>query len=184
MRRSPTKRFLFKLALELGWLNPYAMARRMPAKLLMEWMAYAAIEPFDGVRADYHAAQITQMLYNINRDSKTDPKGKPLAEFLLPFDAEELTDEERAERSRKELENKMRVQEIIARAMAEASAGSRQPLPAVHEHVYPTIDVVGGGGGKVTVETLQPMTVDKREVVDERERRALEAARAALRKVD
>lgn len=168
MRRSPTKRFLFRLALALGEWNPYAVARQMTARLLMEWMIYESLEPFDGRRGDYHAAQVAQMLYNLNRDAKKEPKGRPLGEFLLEFDAEELTDEQRAEKAAQEQANKMRVAEIIMRAQAEAAAGSRQPLPRVHEHSYEQ---------PMPEPRVEPVVV----VDEERLARALAAARGAVK---
>lgn len=155
MRRSPSKRSLFRLALKLGWIDPYAMIRRIPAKLMVDWEAYMAVEPFDEVRADYRSAQIAQMLYNINRDTKKDPDGKPLGEFLLQFDDPE-TPEEKQKRLDQELANKMRGFELIARVKAEVAAESKQALPKVHEHEYPQPDA-------------------------DREARALMAARSAMR---
>jgi len=134
MRRSPTKRLLFRMALKLGWVNPYKMARTIPARLLQEWEAYSAIEPFDEVRADYRSAQIAAMLYNINRDARKDPNGKPIHEFLLQFDREEPTAEEKA----KTLNNKMRVMELIMRAQAEVAAEQQAAAPPkVIEVNYP-----------------------------------------------
>lgn len=171
MRRAPTKRFLFRLALKCGQWHPYRMARRMPAWLLNEWQAYAAIEPFDEVRADLRSAQIVQMLYNLNRDSKKDPNGKRLGEFLLEFDKDEQTDEEK----RKILDNKFRVMELIHRAQAEAAKEMQQSAPKTTEYVYPSLDVIGTEGGKAMVEVLLPMTVNEQDV--------LAKARAAMKEV-
>jgi len=167
MRRSPSKRKLFCLAAKLGEIDPYKMVRHIPAKLLIDWEAYMAIEPFDEVRADYRSAQIVQMLYNINRDSKKDPNGRPLSDFLLQFDDPE-SPEEKQIRLDKELANKMRVFELIARAKAEVAVEARLSAPGTHEHFYPAVD------GKMNVEVLQ--VVD-----DDRVQRALAAARAASR---
>ena len=132
-----------------------------------------AVEPFDEVRADYRSAQVVQMLYNINRDTKKDPNGRPLGDFVLQFDDPE-TPEEKQIRLDRELANKMRVFELIARAKAEVAVEARLSAPGTHVHAYPTIDAVGTDGGKVTVEVLQ--------VADEdRVQRALAAARAASR---
>jgi hypothetical protein len=134
MRRSPAKRFLFRLAVALGREHPYRMARRIPAWLIAEWEAYAALEPFGELRADYRSAQIVAMLYNLNRDPKKDPDGKGTHEFLIPWDAEEKTDEQR----QKEHEGKMRVTQLILRAQAEAAAESRAVAPPrVTEFHYP-----------------------------------------------
>lgn len=166
MRRSPSKRALFRLAARLGHIDPYRMVRHIPAALLVDWEAYMAIEPFDEVRADYRSAQIAQMLYNINRDTKKDPQGKPIGEFLLQFDDPETPEEKKA-RGIKELEAKMRGFELIARVRAEVAQEARQAAPGTHEHVYPTAG--------------QPEAVVGDTAHDDREARALAAARAAAR---
>jgi len=167
MRRRPTTRFLFRLALRLGWLDPHAMARRMSAKLLQEWETYAAIEPFDELRADLRTAQITQMLYNVNRDNKKEPKGRPIEDFMFNFDAEELTDEQK----QKQMDNKFKVMEIMFRAQAEAAKESQmQAPPNVIEFSYPQPE------GQVE---QQPVEV----VVDDAVAAALAKARAAMKDV-
>lgn len=157
MRRSPSKRSLFKLAAKLGHIDPYKMIRYIPAKLLIDWEAYMAIEPFDELRADYRSAQIAQMLYNINRDTKKDPDGRPISDFVLQFDDPE-TPEEKQIRLDRELAAKMRGFELVARVKAEV-AGETRRAPGTHEHVYPSAD--------------QPI------VDEDRVQRALAAARAA-----
>lgn len=97
------------------------------------WEAYAELEPFDELRADYRSAQIVQMLYNINRDSKKEPNGRKIDEFLLFKEEVELTDEQKQE----QLGNKFRVMELIARAQAEAASEGAQAPPRVHEFHYP-----------------------------------------------
>lgn len=176
MRRCHAKRFLFRLAAKLGRVNPYQMARGIPARLIMEWETYAALEPFDEVRADIRSAQIAQMLYNINRDSTKDPKGKPLSEFMLEFDREELTPEEQQRKHDEALTNKMRVAELIMRAQAEAAA-EQVRAPKIIEHTYASLDAVGTEGGKVTTEVSKPVLVNDREAA------ALAAARAAMKDV-
>lgn len=49
----------------------------------MQWVHYNSIEPIGDDRADYRAASIVQMLYNVNR-GKNDKPGK-LEEFLLKW---------------------------------------------------------------------------------------------------
>ncbi len=157
---------MFRLALQFKQVNPYAMARRMPARLLRDWELYFELEPPDGTRADVYAAQITAMLYNLNRDAKKDPGGKPLGEFLLDFGAEPVSDEERQQ----QVDNKMRVAALIMKAQAEAAAESRQPPATVHEHGYPAANM--------------PMPVPEAPVADDREQRLLEAARAAMKRTE
>lgn len=48
------------------------MLRRITAQQFQEWRAYADLEPFDEVRADYRAASIMQAILNVHRG-----KGKP-----------------------------------------------------------------------------------------------------------
>ena len=60
-----------------------AMLRRLTAKQFRNWELYDELEPFGEVRADYRAASIVQMLYNVNRGPKT--KAISLQECLLKF---------------------------------------------------------------------------------------------------
>lgn len=142
------------------------MLRSITAKQWLMWEAYAALEPFDELRADYRSAQIVQMLYNINRDSKKEPKGRKIEDFLLFREEEDLTDEQKQEH----LGNKFRVMELIARAQAEAASESRQPPPRVHEFHYP-----GGGVAQPVVEASVALTQTEQDL--------LAKARAAMIRV-
>lgn len=57
--------------------------RGLTAEQFRRWEMYAELDPFDEVRADYRAASIVQMLYNLNRSKQSQP-GK-LQDFLLKF---------------------------------------------------------------------------------------------------
>ncbi len=59
------------------------MLDRMSITLFREWRAYFDLEPFGEERADYRAASIVQMLYNINRRRGT--PAKPVRDFVLEF---------------------------------------------------------------------------------------------------
>ena len=72
------------MAVKLGRVNVDAMLRSITARQFMEWMAYARLEPFDEVRADYRAASICALLANINRGAKQ--KAYTIEDFLLKFD--------------------------------------------------------------------------------------------------
>ena len=61
------RRFAFRLARELGVWDVDGMMRAMPSRLLSEWMAYWAIEPFGEEREDYRAAMIVAATYNVWR---------------------------------------------------------------------------------------------------------------------
>lgn len=69
-----------------GELDVEAMLLRLTAKQFRNWEIYYDLEPFGEMRADYRAASITQMLYNVNRGSKQ--KALPITEFLLKYDAD------------------------------------------------------------------------------------------------
>ncbi len=59
------------------------MLDRMSITLFREWRAYFDLEPFGEERADYRAASIVAMLYNINRKRGTE--AKPVRDFVLEF---------------------------------------------------------------------------------------------------
>jgi hypothetical protein len=69
----------------LGQFNVDGMLRQMTAQQFLEWGEYAALEPFDEVRADYRAASIVQMIANMNRDTKKHPKPFALSDFVIEF---------------------------------------------------------------------------------------------------
>jgi hypothetical protein len=61
--------------------------RGLTAKELRGWEMYHELEPFGEERADYRAASIVQMLYNINRGKNQ--KALELKDFLLAFGEQE-----------------------------------------------------------------------------------------------
>jgi hypothetical protein len=63
------------------------MLARIPSRLLSEWLAFDAIEPFGERRADLRAAQIVTAIANVNRDPKTRKEPYTIEEFVLRFDA-------------------------------------------------------------------------------------------------
>jgi len=66
------------LALALGM--PVAeLVERMPADEFSEWQAYWQLEPWGAWRDNWHAAQLSTLIYNINRGKH--PSIKP-AEFM------------------------------------------------------------------------------------------------------
>lgn len=82
----PARQFLYRLALASGyWVhNPDAMARRMPYRVLMEWYAYAALEPFGEERADLRAAMVAVTVANC-MGRKKGQKAFKLTDFMLEF---------------------------------------------------------------------------------------------------
>jgi hypothetical protein len=64
------------------------MLRGMTVAQFFEWIAYAEMEPFDEIRADYRAASIVAMIANMNRDIKKHPRALPIADFVLKFGVE------------------------------------------------------------------------------------------------
>lgn len=73
--------FAHRLARDRGWVNVDAMLRTLTGMQLMEHMAYAELEPFGEIRADYRAAQVSQMVFNMAVESK---HRKPMKDFVLP----------------------------------------------------------------------------------------------------
>jgi len=71
--RSPSGRFLFRLALALGESDPRKLAASMPASLFNMWRMYEQIEPFGAIRDNFHAATLAAMTANINRKKDRDP---------------------------------------------------------------------------------------------------------------
>lgn len=74
------------MAIRLGYANVDAMLREITAKQFTEWEAYARLEPFSELRADYRAASIAMMVYNMAVDGK---HRKKIDEFLLKWDVAE-----------------------------------------------------------------------------------------------
>lgn len=73
--------------MRLGYAHVNALARSLTAKQFQEWEAYALLEPFDEVRADYRAASIVTTLANVNRGERQAPFS--LKDFLLNFEEPE-----------------------------------------------------------------------------------------------
>ncbi len=71
----------------MGRLDVGQMLRELTAKQFRDWEVYAALEPFDEKRSDFRAAQIVQMLYNVNRGKNV--KAITLEECLLQFELPE-----------------------------------------------------------------------------------------------
>jgi hypothetical protein len=59
-----------------------ALARSVTAKQFIEVMAFAELEPFGELRADYRAASIRETVFNMAVSTKD---RKPLDDFLLHF---------------------------------------------------------------------------------------------------
>lgn len=73
---TPGRRFLYRLALESGYwaYNPYALFRRMPLYVWLEWQEFAILEPFGAQRRDVRAGTIAAMVLNATtRSKKSDP---------------------------------------------------------------------------------------------------------------
>jgi hypothetical protein len=77
------------MAVRLGWANVDALGRSLTAKQFLEWEAYARLEPFNELRADYRAASIATMIANVNRDAKKHPKAYVLEDFVLKYEEKE-----------------------------------------------------------------------------------------------
>lgn len=79
--------------------------RGLTAKELRGWEHYFELEPFDETRADYRAASIVQILYNVNRGKGQ--KALTLEEALLKFG-------EQPEKQKQTLEQQFAILKVLA----------------------------------------------------------------------
>lgn len=70
----------------MGEWNIAKLKREMSAKDFLGWERYAAIEPFGELRADYRAASIAGMIFNMAVAQKD---RKPFTEWLLQYKEQE-----------------------------------------------------------------------------------------------
>jgi len=82
---TPARRFAFRLALALGYLNPDAMLARMPYRIWSEWQAFAALEPFGEERADLRAGIVAATVANCMARGKGRRSFKP-RDFMPRFE--------------------------------------------------------------------------------------------------
>lgn len=80
------RRFAYALALEAGRLEVRRWMKTMSGQQLLEWEAYAALEPFGESRADHRAALIAQTVFNMAVAVKD---RRPLKDFLLNWEQKE-----------------------------------------------------------------------------------------------
>lgn len=66
-----------------GELQVQKIARQLTAKQFQEWELYASMEPFGEMRADWRAASIRSMVFNMAVPVKD---RKPMSDFLLKFE--------------------------------------------------------------------------------------------------
>lgn len=74
----------------------------MSSSQFLEWMAYAAIEPFGEFRNELRHGQQMALAANINRDAKKTQPFKPV-DFMNFIEQPELTLEEEIERIDREV---------------------------------------------------------------------------------
>lgn len=60
------RRFILRLAAQLGYANPDAMLREMSSNQLFEWIAYYQMEPFGVASLDYLFAHFKALFVNSN----------------------------------------------------------------------------------------------------------------------
>ena len=123
-----------------------AMLRRHTAKWFRDWEMYYELEPFGEMRADFRAASIVQMIYNVNRGK--DQKAKPLADFMLKFEEEPKKTQTWQE-------------QVVMLKLLAAAYATDTGIPSVIEDApvpqgtETSLDVVGTEDGKVTIEVLK-----------------------------
>lgn len=98
-------RFAYQMAVRLGRVNVDAMLRSITAKQFAGWVAYARMEPFNELRADYRAASVVAMIANVNRGKGQ--KAVQLEDVMLKFGDEKP--ESKPARSPEDMERMMRM---------------------------------------------------------------------------
>ena len=71
--RDRRRRFALRLALELGYPNPDAMLREMPAQQFDEWIAFYQLEPWGILAQDVISAHFKALYVNNNRKHGKSP---------------------------------------------------------------------------------------------------------------
>jgi hypothetical protein len=84
--------FAFRLCLELGYVHPDEMLRRMTARQFAEWCAFYGLDPFGEQRADLRAGIVAATMNNRWRNKNENPS-KP-ADFMPYHRQAEQTPEE------------------------------------------------------------------------------------------
>jgi hypothetical protein len=82
------RRFLFKLALALGFPSVRELTTRMTSRDVAEWKAYYSIEPFGEARADLRTGILASLIANVHRDRKKRPEPFVPEDFMPGFDNE------------------------------------------------------------------------------------------------
>ena len=80
----PSRRFAFRLCLELGYPHPDVLLSQITSKQLGEWMAYYNVEPFGDTRRDLRSGIVASVLANIYR--KKGAKQYTPADFMPKFE--------------------------------------------------------------------------------------------------
>ena len=88
---------MFRLCLALGVVHPDHLRHVLSARQVAGWMAYATIEPFGELQADYRAGVVASITANSTRSSRAQKSYQP-GDFF-PW----LEGEERRQKSPQEL---------------------------------------------------------------------------------
>lgn len=97
----PGRRLLYRLALRMGYPNPYQMLKEMPWTVWREWMAFEQLEPHDPKRIDLQLATQSAIMMNAWMRTKQNPRVWRVEDFLPVAqykEPEPETDEEKADR--------------------------------------------------------------------------------------
>lgn len=79
----PSRRFAFRLCLELGYPHPDVLLSQITSRQFGEWMAYYNVEPFGDNRADLRSGILASVFANIYR--KKGAKQYTPADFMPKF---------------------------------------------------------------------------------------------------
>jgi hypothetical protein len=108
------RRFAYRLAVKLGYVNVDKMLSEISFRQLLEWETFSQLEPFDEERADVRSAHIVSMIANTNRNPKKRSKPWPLEDFIIPFG-----DSEKREKPRKSWQHMKMIAQMMTNLFGE-----------------------------------------------------------------
>lgn len=82
MRRRPWRQFAYRLALATGRVNVDAMLDEISWPQLLEWMQFAALEPWGAIQDDRRAGTVAAVTANVHRDPRRRPAPYQPRDFM------------------------------------------------------------------------------------------------------
>jgi len=109
-----------------GELDVDGMLRRMKPSQLVEWKAYADVEPFGAIRDNYHAAIIAKIIADAH-GAKIGGRPFKYEDFLLNF--KEVSEQQQQQKPQTQTwQQKKSIAMMIAKAAALAAEGEKREL--------------------------------------------------------